>query len=337
MMTDATRPIAVRSSTPRADAVADFVAARYGLPGPLDCTFLRRGFNDTYELRAQDSQRVVLRISGWRLRGEADVGSETAFLVYLDGAGIPVSAVVPTPDGALSVRVPLPEGSRPAVTFRYVEGRVPDGSAGDARAQGITLARMHAAVQGFAGWNHGRYRLDLDHLMHRPVAAILALNILDAEKQAALTDAAARLAAAVAALVGLTWTRCHGDCHGLNARIATVGPKAGQAIFFDFDDGGPGYLAYDLAVFLWAQVSLGRTGHASWHAFIEGYRSVRPITSLDYEAARLFVPIRHIWLMGEYASKTGEWGSEGVPAAWLAKQVEFIRSWTDEMLSDRLL
>jgi Ser/Thr protein kinase RdoA (MazF antagonist) len=45
----------------------------------------------------------------------------------------------------------------------------------------------------------------------------------------------------------LTWTHCHGDCHGFNARIS----DAGSAAFFDFDDGGPGYLAYDLSVFLW--------------------------------------------------------------------------------------
>jgi Ser/Thr protein kinase RdoA (MazF antagonist) len=45
----------------------------------------------------------------------------------------------------------------------------------------------------------------------------------------------------------LTRTHCHGDCHGFNARIS----DAGNAAFFDFDDGGPGYLAYDPSVFLW--------------------------------------------------------------------------------------
>jgi Ser/Thr protein kinase RdoA (MazF antagonist) len=113
------------------------------------------------------------------------------------------------------------------------------------------------------------------------------------------------------------------------------GPRAGQAAFFDFDDGGPGYLAYDLAVFLWARVPFQE--HAMWHAFIEGYRSVRPISEADFEAARLFVPIRHIWLWGEYASRVGEWGAEVVPADLIVRELAFMRTWEETQLGPALL
>ena len=66
--------------------------------------------------------------------------------------------------------------------------------------------------------------------------------------------------------------------------------------FFDFDDGGTSYLAYDLAVYLWANAFLQRE-LAMWHAFIDGYRSIRSIPATDFDALHLFVPIRHIWLM----------------------------------------
>lgn len=59
-------------------------------------------------------------------------------------------------------------------------------------------------------------------------------------------------------------------------------------------------------------------------AFIEGYRSVRPIDPIDLEATHLFVPIRHFWLLGNYAIKTVEWGSELVSAKWLARQTEYM-------------
>jgi Ser/Thr protein kinase RdoA (MazF antagonist) len=139
--------------------------------------------------------------------------------------------------------------------FRYAEGRTPlwDSTA-DARANGVTLARIHRAANCFADRNGGRYRLDLDHLIHRPLSALLGLRSLDAGAKEGFTELASRLSAAVAARGDLTWTRCHGDCHGFNARITENGPHAGQAMFFDFDDGGPGYLAYDLAVFLWARL-----------------------------------------------------------------------------------
>ena len=280
----------------------------------------------------------MLRLSGWRARGEADVAAETAFLVHLDRLSVPVAAPMPARNGTFFCYAMLPEGRRPAVLFPHADGRSPGlDELSDARAQGITLARIHAAAEGFTGRDEGRYRLDLDHLLHRQVASVSALSALSPETRERLTKVASRLASLVAARDGLSWTRCHGDCHGLNAHIATAGKQAGEAIFFDFDDGGPGYLAYDLAVHLWAQVSFQRRRYAMWHAFIAGYRSVRPIARVDFDAVHLFVPIRHIWLIGEYASRLAEWGSGALPPAWLDREVAFLCAWEDENLSPGLL
>ena len=330
-------PLRASYSTATAESVGSFLALRYELPGPVECTLLHRGFNDSFEVRAADGQRYVLRFSCQRIRGEADVASETEFLTYLDQVGVPVSVPVPARDGALFTHALLPEGQRPVVLFRHVEGRRPEaGASTDARAQGVTLARIHAAAEDYAGGKACRYRLDLDHLLHRQVAAVLDVKTLETEIRDRLTGLASRLSASVAAVDDLSWTFCHGDCHGNNARIATEGPRAGQAIFFDFDDGGPGYLAYDLAVYLWASVFFQRERFAMWHAFIEGYRSIRSITQTDFDAVHLFVPIRHIWLMGEYAGRIAEWGSDAVPTEWLAKQVDVLQAWEDEKLSSGL-
>lgn len=274
--------LGVAYSTAAAAAVAEFVARQYDLPGPLECSLLNRGFNDSFAVRASNNVRYVLRLSGKRRRGPADVAAETGFLAHLDAAGVPVAAAMPTRDGALFSAVPLPEGPRPAVLFRHAGGRIPELEAPeDARAQGVTLARIHTAAEEFPARETGRYRLDLDHLLHRQIAAVSELGTITEEARDALAGLAARLAAAVAGRDGLSWTRCHGDCHGLNARIVTEG---GHAILFDFDDGGFGYLAYDLAVHLWAQVSFQRQRYAMWHAFIEGYRSVRSIKPADFDA-----------------------------------------------------
>jgi Ser/Thr protein kinase RdoA (MazF antagonist) len=214
------------------------------------------------------------------------------------------------------------------VLFRHIGGRSPKPwASADARAQGVTLARIHAAAENYAGGKVARYRLDLDHLLHRQVAAVIGIKALPKKTQGYLSELASRLSAFVAAADNLSWTLCHGDCHGGNARIAEDGPRAGQAIFFDFDDGGPGYLAYDLAVYLWANAFLQREMSAMWHAFIEGYRSIRSIAAADFDAVHLFVPIRHIWLLGEYAGRIAEWGSEAVPVEWLSKQVDLLQAW----------
>jgi Ser/Thr protein kinase RdoA (MazF antagonist) len=326
-------------STPLADAVADFLSTHYDLPGSLECKLLRRGWNDTFEVRTKGGERFVFRISKQRARGDADVASETAFLAYLDRMSIPVAAAVPLRDGSLFTSVSLPEGQRPAVLFRHAEGRPSQAgsSAADARANGVTLARMHAAAGGFAAADKGRYRLDRDHLLQRPLSAILALEDLSDSLRTGLVDLTERLSTRLAEWDGLSWTRCHGDCHGYNANIALQGPNAGQAVFFDFDESGPGYLAYDLAVFLWCCVSFGRKQHPFWHAFIDGYHTIREVPHADFEAASLFVPIRHLWLTGEYASRIQEWGSQAVPADWIAAQLDFMLAWENEKLAPALL
>ena len=42
-------------------------------------------------------------------------------------------------------------------------------------------------------------------------------------------------------------------------RVAPVTRGSRIASFFDFDDAGPGFLSYDLAVFLWVQ-TMGKPG-----------------------------------------------------------------------------
>ena len=322
----------VTYATAAADAVAAFVAANYELPQPLECSLLQRGFNDSFDIRSSDQKRYVLRMSGRRRRGEADVDSETRFLSYLDSAGVPVATAVANRAGTLFCEADMPEGPRPVVLFQYAEGRPPNLDAPeDARAQGVTLANVHNAAGKFPDPEAGRYRLDLNHLLHRQVAAVNELKGLKTEFRDYLSELSSRLDRAVAARADLKWIRCHGDCHGVNAHIITEGAKAGQARLFDFDDGGFGYLAYDLAVHLWAQLSFNRSRLAMWHAFIEGYRTVRPIAQADFDAVAWFVPIRHIWVMGEYAGRVGEWGTQST--TWFELQEKFFRSWESEKLS----
>ena len=328
----------VTYATASAAALGPFLDDRYALDGPATCTFLNRGFNDTYAVRTGGGAGFVLRLSGPRARGPADMAAETAFLAYLDGAGVPVAAAVPTRAGPLFTAAPLPGGPCPAVLFRLAEGRRPELDAPeDAAAQGRTLARLHDAADRYPDREAGR-RLDLDHLLHRPAAAVQALDLDAPAARADLAGLVARLDAAVRRLdPALSRTRCHGDTHGLNARIATAGPRAGQAVFFDFDDGGWGYLAYDLAVHLWAQVSFGRQRQAMWRAFRAAYGALRPVTPADEAALPVFTAIRHIWLMGAFAAQTDLWGTETLSATWLAREVAFLLAWERDRLGPSLL
>ncbi|WP_117194078.1 phosphotransferase enzyme family protein [Rhizobium terrae] len=318
-------------STPQTEAIERFIQEQYAIAAPVHCRLLHRGLNDVYLTTDSNGERYVFRLSHVRARGRADVETETAFLDYLSQAKVPVAAPIPTHDGTLYTKGRAPEGVREGVLFQAIAGREPNGmDAGDARANGKTLALMHNAAETFPSGG-AQYRLDLEHLLHRPLGRIRDSGIVeDAKVLSDLEEIASRTANAIEAFGSLTWTFCHGDCHGFNARIT----DAGDAVFFDFDDGGPGYLAYDLAVFLWAKVSFGRALTSMWDAFIEGYRAVRPIAAYDFEAAQRFVIVRHFWLMGEYASRSQEWGSNAV--GWIAREATFLKTWETERFAGRL-
>jgi len=182
-------------STPSAAAVSDFVSKHYHLPNSIECKLLYRGWNDIFEVRTNDDARFIFRISKRRARGDADVASETAFLAYLDEAGIPVAAAIPMRNGSLFTSTFFPEGLRPAVLFRYAEGRPSQArsSTADARVNGVTLARIHDAANGFDASDRGRYRLDRDHLLHRPLSTILAIDDLSDSVGTGLVNLTGRL------------------------------------------------------------------------------------------------------------------------------------------------
>jgi Ser/Thr protein kinase RdoA (MazF antagonist) len=324
-------------SMPRLEDVARLVSRLYDVGEVTACALANRGFNDVYDLRTAGGDRFMLRIGNRRSRPDANLDYETAFLAHLDCCGVPVATAVATRAGEPWCRARLAEGERPTVLFRYLPGRVARrGETPDSFAQGRTLGQVHRAGESYGGPS-SRLRLDTQHLIERPLAALLAQPTLEPADTEFISDLAARLAEQLDGIRGdLAWGNCHGDCHGHNARISESGALGRTAAFFDFDDGGPGWLAYDLAVYLWNKALVPGTMHL-WPPFLQGYRSVSPLAPQDLDATLLFVPIRHIWLLGEYAGRAAEWGLDTISALWLSRQVDFLRAWEDDHLADRLL
>ncbi|UXN57850.1 hypothetical protein [Phyllobacterium zundukense] len=82
----------IQYSTPHVETIKALLQDRYDLSAPLDVTFLRRGFNDSFEVRSGKEKLAVLRLSGSRARGQEHVETETRLLAFLEGAGVPVAA-----------------------------------------------------------------------------------------------------------------------------------------------------------------------------------------------------------------------------------------------------
>lgn len=320
------RPIAIAHSLPDSDALALIVAADYDLPLPVSCTLTSPGVNDTYRITTE-GRTFFYRIyrAGWRTA--ADIQYELELLLHLRRVGVPVSVPVPKPDGSYVTALALAEGVRPAVLFTEAEGQVLAYTAADAFEYGCAAGRLHNGMDSFRS-DLPRVAVNLETLLEQPLRLIRPF----AERLgrwAFFADAGDRLRARVHRVEPLLEQGiCHGDLHGHNVHKT----KDGGLTLFDFDCGGPGYRAYDLACYRWA-VSRHAPNAEPWDAFLRGYRMERPVAQVDLDAVPVFVAIRTLWLLGLQAGWVKQRGTESV-AMWLQGGGEALRQWMDAELKE---
>lgn len=329
--------LAIAQSTPTGAAIGALVSKAYGFGKAVECELLRRSFNQVYGLKFADGRRAVARLSAERPRGAPKVGYEAALLAHLRTRNVPVANCLSTRDGAVATMVTLPEGERPLMLFEHLDGEMTGEALPDVAAFGRGLALLHAAAEDFVT-TESHYTLDLNYLLESPLRLLLTAPTMTDELRTQFNDLGNRLHQRISSMEGLTHVVCHGDSHGQN-NFVTSGPGDERvASFFDFDDAGSGYLAFELAVYAWSMHPRSVSGKldekalARWHHFIAAYQTVRPIPAADLQAVPSFMAVRHFWLLGEYAGRIPVWGSQAMPTAYLRKQVEMLTNWETMIL-----
>ncbi len=326
--------LVITHTTAAASSIARWVEQHHGL-AVQQCHLIRRGLNDNYALRAADGNRYVVRLYSIRPRGDFNADFELSLLAHLDARGVAVAAPVPTVQGRTHVELRFPEGLRAMALFRHAPGAVPD-TLEDFEQTGSTLARIHMTARDYAG-PASRYTLNGSHLAEQTLAYLhthpeLDEGLLDAYRQL-VQGLLAELAQAEG---GLSRVMCHGDTHGFNNHIATDADGAKSAVFFDFDDAGPGFLPYDLCVMPWSYLTRKNLKEPDelllerWVHYLQGYRSAGgEVTPADIAALPLFVQLRHLWNMGEALGRLHHWGTSPMPVDWLRKQVDVFAAWRE--------
>lgn len=313
-------------------SIARWVTRHHGL-AVQQCHLIRRGLNDNYALRSADGSRYVARLYSIRPRGDFNVEFEVSLLAHLDAQGVGVAAPVPTADGRTHIPLQFPEGPRALALFRHAEGAVPD-TLEDVELTGRALAHIHQAAREYAG-PPSRYTLDGHHLAGRTLGYLQTYPDLDAGLLETYSQLVHRLREELAAAEGrLTRVVCHGDTHGFNNHVHTDTTGARKTVFFDFDDAGPGFLAYDLSVLPWsylARKSLQEpddTLRERWTHYLRGYRAGGgEVSENDLAALPLFLQLRHLWNLGEAAGRLHHWGTNSMPVDWMQKQGKVFEAW----------
>jgi len=304
------------------------VAETYDIGDARTCSLLVRGLNDTYRVRTE-AQSYILRVYRAHWRTTADILYELDLLRYLGERGAAVSTPISRKDNSLAASVEAPEGHRYFALFTHAPGHPAELTIEYASSFGRAMAVVHSSSTGFSTGNE-RFALDLNHLVREPLRLARPRFSGRFEEWAYLATLAETICNRITALAdrGLDWGPCHGDATERNAHRS----DDGLVTLFDFDCGGPGWRAYDLATFL-MEARKHRQADTLWAAYLPGYAEYCPMSASELEAVPLFLAARYFWSLGLALVNEPEYIGDPLDDAYIDRMVAYLRKWEAERIS----
>lgn len=232
------------------DKVKQMVINLYGIPEPLDCTFIRRSFNDHYLIHT-NNRKYILRIylnNKYYINGINDFNFELELLAFLATKNAPVSYPIKNKDNLLLSRVLHNNEIRFISLFSFAEG-TPINTTLDrnlASCFGESVSRLHNTLNEY---NHDfqRYRISIDYLINEPIKMLQEYSSKHALGDLNFfTPYAEYLYSQLQELPvnGESYGIIHGDLNPSNIHL----DQSGNITIFDFDHCGYGWRIHDLAV-----------------------------------------------------------------------------------------
>lgn len=274
--------------------IGEVVETFYFIPSPVRASILSVGVNDIYLIQS-DHEKYVLRLSRTQKCFEMTTEEflfELEWLEFLHHQNVAVSYPIRRTDGALYSVIHAPEGPRYATLFSFAEGS-DQLSAEQAYLLGQGLAQLHLASDAFTT-TLPRMHLDAKELISDSIERIRHfLENTFEEECRALEETGRDIVKQITTLdlSGDSYGVISGDFHGYNQHFTDLN----QLTMFDFEFCAYGYRIYDLATFRWSR---GADDPVIWHAFLQGYQTVRPLNEAELQSIDLFVKARQIWWMG---------------------------------------
>lgn len=327
----------VQYSVLSSTALADLVVAQYALAGPITCTLLQHGDNDTYLVQGA-TERYVLRVWHHDDRPQEEAEAEMLLLAALAARAVPVVQPIQRRDGAYVQSVHAPEGIRFVGLFAYAEGQ-PPGKAirpDQAYRYGKAVAQLHLAADTLPT-TFARPHLDLARLVDTSLHAITPLLAHRQHDVAYLHELGHHLKDQVAQLpqTAPAYGFCHGDLHKTNV---LYDDHQDQLTIIDFDCCGYGWRAYDLAVLFWSTRQLPQAA-AVRAAYLRGYAEHRSLSDEEVTSIPYFVAMQHICITAveiEQAARSVE-GSAPITDAYFDDRLRFLRTWMQAITDDTFM
>jgi Ser/Thr protein kinase RdoA (MazF antagonist) len=298
------------------DSLIPYLREEYALEAPLACSLIRRGFNDSY-LVESSAGKFVFRIyfrDKYYIDSIDDFRWELAFLAHLQGCNIPVCSPIARKNGDTLGSFADSAGPRSAALFSFIGAESPNKQEEHAARLGDIAARLHRAADTFST-SLARYHLDLRYLTEEP------LRLIDEflrEQGRAGVDIYRPAVAEQESLIRAigreapVYGPIHGDLHRGNVLIADDGSFA----LIDFDHGGYGWRAYDIAS------CTGGMAEPAWQAFIAAYERVRSLEEVERSAIAAFRKVRPLWDLGDVLAMRKAWDNFNEFGSDFANKIE---------------
>ncbi|WP_373464576.1 phosphotransferase enzyme family protein [Streptomyces sp. V4I2] len=286
--------------------VADQVAARWGYPAGT-ARWWRSSASHVFVL-PDNGRRRYLRFVPGSYRGPKPLTAVAELMARLSDSGSAVVRPVAAECGALTMTVATALGAMHAMVVEPAPGEEIDVSeltASQAWHWGQALARLHCDAAG------------LDAGLPESFGELPEIGELFPD-DTALVEATARLTAMMSDLPRCQdhWGVVHGDFE-----LDNMAWEDGRPTAYDFDEAALSWYAADIAYAvrdLTDHTGRPATGHwARFDAFLDGYRSVRPIDDEEVGRLPLFAGlhaaaslVRITRALGEPAQREPEWLSE---------------------------
>jgi Ser/Thr protein kinase RdoA (MazF antagonist) len=287
-----------------------------------DCRLLARGMNDSYLVQTGGMQ-YILRAYRRGHRTLQDIRHELDLLLYLRERGVRVAVPVVRNDGELVSEITAPEGTRYIVLYTFAPGLARPLTKEVANCYGQAVARLHQEMESFRS-DHHRYQIDLHHLLDDRVPWILPLLEHRPDDQRFVSRMHIFICHHIKKIAPiLKRGLCHGDLNGGNCHI----DNEGRVTFFDFDCEGPGWPAYDVAVFNWSVRDMPDRNAALqlWNAYSDAYQHSLPLSDADVASIPYFVAARQIWLVGLHCQHADEWTYGNLNDAYFDRRLRILQ------------
>lgn len=315
-----------------ANALNTKIQDSYGLKATT-CKLLIHNVSDTYVLENTES-KYLFKIYRDAHRKLEEIKAEVELLNLLKENGASVATPIADLAGNYLIAFQAAEGTRYGVLFSFAYGKVvTDFTAQQLTDVGIGMARIHQ-ITSTVELQYPRKAYTVDTLLTQPIATIKPVFSGMESEYAWLADTVAQVAEKIKQFDQnqFSYGYCHYDFLPKNFHFN----DAGEITFFDFDFAGQGLLANDITSFyihFFLEVYFNKITQQKadelFQVFIEGYRSIKPLTDDEIKAIPYLGFAFWIFYFGFHVENFEDWSNIFLSPKYIKDRVTLIQKWTE--------